>query len=213
MRSSRRHSTGSSRPGTAPSRMARRWHGASASVGLVRPRSRLTRKETSCPGRDLFVSSRRRHTRSLRDWSSDVCSSDLFLLQRGVRAPAGVRAWTKHYHSWLKEVQLSQPAAQLVFEDYREVEQLAQERVRRLEQELRTWAEQHPRLALIVAALQIFRGIGFLSAATIAVEVGDFRRFASATSFMHFLGITPSEHSSGESQHRGGITHAGNRYL
>ncbi len=136
-----------------------------------------------------------------------------FLLHWGVRPPAGVRAWTNRHYRWLKEVQLSEPAAQVAFEDYRAFEQLAQERVRRLEQELRTWAEQHPRLALIVAALQILRGIGFLSAATIAVEVGDFRRFAAATSFMHFIGITPSEHSSGESQQRGGITHAGNRYL
>jgi transposase len=136
-----------------------------------------------------------------------------FLLQLGVRPPAGVKAWSKRYHSWLKEVQLEQPAAQVVFEDYRSAEQLAQERVRRLEQELRTWAEQNPRVAAIVVVLQVFRGIGFLSAATIALEVGDFRRFATAPSFMHFIGITPSEHSSGESQHRGGITHAGNRYL
>jgi transposase len=136
-----------------------------------------------------------------------------YLLQLGVRPPAGVKAWSRRHHSWLREVKLEQPAAQVVFEDYRAAEQLAQERVRRLEQELRTWAGQNPRVAAMVVVLQALRGIAFLSAATIAVEVGDFRRFGSAPSFMHFIGITPSEHSSGESQHRGGITHAGNRYL
>jgi transposase len=136
-----------------------------------------------------------------------------FLLQLGVRPPAGVTAWSRRHHDWLKKVQLEQPAAQVVFEDYRGAEQMAGERVRHLEQELRTWAEQTPRVAVVISALQILRGVGFLSAAVIAIEVGDFRRFASAPSFMHFIGITCSEHSSGESQHRGGITHAGNRYL
>ena len=136
-----------------------------------------------------------------------------FLLQMGVRPPAGVKAWTKRYQQWLKEVQLSQPAAQVVFEDYRTAEEQAQERVRRLEQELRTWAEQNPRVALMVEVLQILRGIGFLTAVTLAVEVGDFRRFAAAPSFMYFVGLTPGERSSGETRNRGGITHAGNRYL
>jgi len=135
-----------------------------------------------------------------------------FLLQLNRRPAVGVRAWTKRYHQWLKELRLEQPAAQVVFEDYRAVEQAAQERVRRLEQELRTWAEQSPRMAQVVA-LQILRGIGFLSAVTIVAEVGDFRRFAHARGFMCFIGVTASEHSSGSSQHRGGITHAGNRYL
>lgn len=135
-----------------------------------------------------------------------------FLLQRGTRPPVGVKAWSKRHYSWLRGLELKQPADQVVLEDYLGAEQTAQERVRRLEQELRTWAEQSPRYALIVA-LQILRGIGFLSAVTIVAEVGDFRRFAGARGFMSFIGITPSEHSSGESRHRGGITHAGNRYL
>jgi transposase len=135
-----------------------------------------------------------------------------FLLQQNTRPPVGVRAWSKRHHQWLKEVRLEQPAAQVVLEDYLAVEQGAGERVRRLEQELRTWAEKSPRLALI-AALQMLRGIGFLSAVTIVAEVGDFRRFAQARGFMSFVGVTASEHSSGSSQRRGGITHAGNRLL
>jgi len=135
-----------------------------------------------------------------------------FLLQEGVRPPHGVRAWTLRYHRWLDQIQLEQPPAQVVFEDYRAVERAAKERVKRLDQELRTWAQESSRMAVIMA-LQILRGIGFLTAVTIVAEVGDFRRFAFARGFMSFIGVVASEHSSGERQQRGGITRAGNRYL
>jgi hypothetical protein len=65
----------------------------------------------------------------------------------------------------------------------------------------------------LIAALQVLRGIAFLSAVTIAAEVGDFRRFPNAPGFMCFTGLVASEHSSGASRHQGGITRAGNRYL
>ena len=67
--------------------------------------------------------------------------------------------------------------------------------------------------AKLTAALQAIRGIGFLSAVTIAAEAGDLRRFASARQFMAYLGLVPSEYSSGESRHRGRITKTGNRLI
>src|SRR5438105_4957014 len=85
-----------------------------------------------------------------------------------------------------------QTAAQVVFEDYRAVEQAAQERLRRLEAALRRCAEQSPQLPLM-AALQVLRGIAFLSAVTIVAEVGDFRRFTNAPGFMCFTGLVTSE--------------------
>jgi transposase len=112
----------------------------------------------------------------------------------------------------LNQVSFDQPAAQVVLDDYRVVEQAARERVRRLELALRRCAEQSPQLPLI-AALQVLRGIAFLSAVTIVAEVGDFRRFTSAPGFMCFTGLVTSEHSSGTSRRQGGITRAGNRYL
>ena len=66
--------------------------------------------------------------------------------------------------------------------------------------------------AELVAALQAIRGIGLLSAVTIAAEAGDLRRFASARQFMAYVGLVPSEWSSG-SRHRGRITKTGNRLI
>lgn len=73
-------------------------------------------------------------------------------------------------------------------------------------------ARRRPQLALLVG-LQMFFGVGELTAATIVAEVGDFRRFAAANKFMNFAGLTASEHSSGDKQMRGPITKAGNSNL
>ena len=64
-----------------------------------------------------------------------------------------------------------------------------------------------------VARLATYRGVGQLAGLTIASEVGDWRRFATARAFMGFTGLAPSEYSSGESVHRGRITKAGNAHL
>jgi len=65
-------------------------------------------------------------------------------------------------------------------------------------------------LAPVVAALQAMRGVAFLSAVVLAAEVGDSRRFANPRQLMAWLGLVPSEHSSGSKVERGGITKAGN---
>jgi len=69
-----------------------------------------------------------------------------------------------------------------------------------------------PPLAEPVAKLRCLRRIETLSAVSIAGEVCDFRRFPSARELMAYLGLVPSEYSSGESRHRGSITKAGNRH-
>jgi transposase len=135
-----------------------------------------------------------------------------FLLRQSIQGPAGTTTWSTRYQSWLNTLQLERPASQLVLEDYRATERAARDRIRRLEADLKRCAEQSPRLDLILA-LQVLRGIAFLSAVTIVAEVGDFRRFADAPRFMSFTGLTASEYSSGQSRRQGGITHAGNRYL
>ena len=65
-------------------------------------------------------------------------------------------------------------------------------------------------MAPVVAALQAMRGIAFLSAVVLAAEIGDFRCFANPRQLMAWLGLVPSEHSSGSKVERGGITKAGN---
>lgn len=135
-----------------------------------------------------------------------------FLLRQSIQAPAGTKPWATPYLKWLDALRLDRPTSQLVLDDYRLAVHAARERVRRLDADLERCAEQSSRLRLILA-LQVLRGVAFLSAVTIAAEVGDFRRFTDAPHFMSFTGLTASEYSSGQSRHQGGITHAGNRYL
>jgi transposase len=85
-------------------------------------------------------------------------------------------------------------------------------RLRDVESDLRTLLDLEP-LRPRVQRLRCFRGIDDLTALTIAAELGDPRRFATAPSTMAFVGLVPSEHSSGAKRARGGITKTGNAHL
>jgi transposase len=135
-----------------------------------------------------------------------------FLLRHGVHPPQGLKHWTARHQAWLSQQRLPQAPAQVVFEDYLATMRAAEDRVRRLEASLQRCAQDSSQLALI-AALQALRGIGFLSAVTIVAEVGDLRRFPNPRQLMAYTGLVASEHSSGQSRQRGGITHTGNPYL
>jgi transposase len=135
-----------------------------------------------------------------------------FLLRHGVYPPMGVKHWTIRHQTWLSQQTLPHAAAQVVFEDYLATMRAAEDRIRRLEANLQRCAQESSQVGLI-AAFQALRGIGFLSAVTIVAEVGDLRRFPSPRQLMAYTGLVPSEHSSGQSRHRGGITHTGNPYL
>lgn len=135
-----------------------------------------------------------------------------FLLRRGLVPAPGIKAMSLKYQAWLKDLTFSEPAAEVVFQDYRRQVEAAIERVRRLESELGHYTQNSPHLPFI-AALQSMRGIGLVTAATIAAEVGDVRRFTTAPQFMAYCGLVPSEYSSGASTHRGRITKTGNSNL
>ncbi len=81
-----------------------------------------------------------------------------------------------------------------------------------IDADLRPWCGRDP-FAAQVRRLACYRGVAELAGLTFATEVCDWRRFGSAPSFMAFTGLIPSEYSSGGSQHRGHITHAGNEHL
>ena len=135
-----------------------------------------------------------------------------FLLRQGVAAPPKVRAWSLKWNTWLDAVAFRHRPDQFVFEDYRATVRSAEQRVRRLESELREVARDE-RHAPLLTALQALRGIAFLSAVSIVAEVGDPRRFPTARQFMSYVGVVPSEHSSGVGRHRGQITKTGNALL
>jgi hypothetical protein len=72
---------------------------------------------------------------------------------------------------------------------------------------------REPRYAEAVGWLRCFRGIDTITAITLLAELHDFRRFRSPSQLMAYLGLVPSEYSSGPRQQRGGITHTGNRHV
>src|SRR3984893_56510 len=131
-----------------------------------------------------------------------------FLL-RHERIYHGARAWTLAYRRWLTTVHFEHPAQQIVLQDYIHAVQEAETRRDRLTQQIEellpNWS-----MAPVVAALQSMRGVALVVAVTVVAEVGDFRRFANPRQLMAYLGLVPSEHSSGSSVRRGGITKAGN---
>lgn len=135
-----------------------------------------------------------------------------FLLRQGRRYPGRAKGWTDKFDLWVRGQRFTEPAADAAFRHYLAALDTRRAQLRALDVELEAAAEQPP-LADQVARLRCFRGIDTLSAVTIAAEVCDFHRFGSATSFMGFTGLVPSEYSSGASEHRGSITKAGNAHL
>jgi transposase len=120
--------------------------------------------------------------------------------------------WTQKHQDWIRTQQFAYPAQQRVLEDYlKTVEDLA-ERVARLTAAMEEFV-QDTVLAPLVKALQAFRGVSLVSAVTIAAEVGDLRRFATPGQFMSYVGLVPSEDSTGQRRRQGRITRCGNGHL
>jgi len=130
-----------------------------------------------------------------------------FLLRHG-HIYAGNTTWTVGYRRWLATLHFQHPAQQIVLQDYIHAVQDAEARVSRLAEQI---AELLPRwsMAPVVEAVQAMRGVAFVVAVTVVAEVGDFSRFDNPRQLMAYLGLTPSEHSSGASVRRGGISKAG----
>jgi transposase len=131
-----------------------------------------------------------------------------FLL-RHERVYRGVRTWSLAYRRWLTTLRFEHPAQQIVLQDYIHAVRDAEARRDRLTEQIEELLP-HWSMAPVVAALQAMRGVAFVVAITVVAEVGDFRRFVHPRQLMAYLGLVPSEHSSGSSVRRGGITKAGN---
>ena len=132
------------------------------------------------------------------------------LLQRHGRVWRAPR-WTCQHRAWLDRQSFTEPALQAALRTYLAALDTRDAELAVLETQLRgCWASVDP-LASMVRQLGCYRGIAELTALTLAAEVADFRRFASAPAFMGFTGLTPSEYSSGARTRRGAITKAGAR--
>jgi transposase len=145
---------------------------------------------------------------ALRDLKRSKLRLKAFLLRQDIRS-AGRANWNAAHLRWLSEVVCPTPAQQIVFQEYVRAVTEQTDRLRRLETELHELVKGW-RLYPVVEAIQALRGIELTGAIILVAELGDLTRFDSPRKLMSYLGLTPSEYSSGERRRQGGITKAGN---
>lgn len=135
-----------------------------------------------------------------------------FLLRKGHVWPRGRSTWTRAHREWLRSIELDDPCERLVLEEYVAQVRECEERRDRLDSAIaeRSGADD---LAGVTSRLRALRGVSTVTAFGIAVEIGDFSRFASPRALMSYVGLVPSESSSGETTSRGGITKTGNSHV
>jgi transposase len=132
-----------------------------------------------------------------------------FLVRHGLRLP--LTCWGPGRRRWLSTLVFETPWQQAAFDDYLNVLDINDRRVEDFDRQLSDAALCAP-YADVVARLCCLRGISTLTALGLVAEVGDFERFSSPQKLMSYLGLVPSEHSSGEKRRRGAITKAGNTH-
>jgi transposase len=132
------------------------------------------------------------------------------MMLRHGRQYQGKRAWTEAHDRHLSTVRFEHPAQEITFNEYRQAAKETNERIERITQELRVQCESW-RMNPVVKALMCLKGIDFVSAITLVAELGDLTRFAHPRALMAYLGLVPSEFSSGASRRLGQITKSGNK--
>ena len=137
-----------------------------------------------------------------------------YLLRYGQYAPSGCRAWTLTYWRWVRTVKFEHVAQNQTLLDYiAEVEHQGL-RIERIEKSIDEAIELAPEhMKSVIEALQSLRGVAKITAVTLVVEVGTFRRFERAQQLMSYTGMVPSESSSGSRRWQGSITKTGNSHL
>jgi transposase len=123
-----------------------------------------------------------------------------------------MKAWSIRYRKWLKVLNFEELPLQIVLMEYTHAVEQVEEQLKRydkvIEEAATCIADQK-----LFKAFQSLKGIGLLTAATLIAEIGDITRFQNAKQLMAYLGIIPSEHSSGDNRRQGRITKTGNAHL
>lgn len=134
-----------------------------------------------------------------------------FLLRHG-RIFSDGKHWTGAHYAWLRAQCFDDPMLAAVFREYLTRLESTLERVKTIDQAIAEAAESEPYKA-VVGRLRCLRGVDTLIAVALVAELYDFKRFGRAAEFMAFVGLVPSEHSSGSKQRRGSITKTGNVHV
>ncbi len=134
-----------------------------------------------------------------------------YVLRHGHAWPSNRTRWTKTHYNWLESLKFAHDWQQIVLQEYTDAVKEASQRVAditaQMERVLPQWS-----LAPVVDALIALRGIDKLAAMVLLAELGDISRFDSPRQLMAFLGLVPSEHSSGNRRRQGAITKTGNSH-
>jgi transposase len=135
-----------------------------------------------------------------------------FLLRRHLIYRQTKHHWGSRHLAWLEQLRLDDRMSQATFDSYFLAVQQLEERQRQLDVQLAEFGAQVP-YREPVAALRCFKGIDTVTAVSLVAELHDFRRFRSPRQLAAYVGLVPSESSSGERERRGPITKAGNRHV
>jgi len=134
-----------------------------------------------------------------------------FLLRHAI-VYNGKSSWSKVYFNWLSDIAMAHPAQQVALQEYIDAVRETMARVNRLTDQIRQLVPGW-RLGTVAAALQAARGVSMIVAVTILSELGDLSRFENPPQLMAYLGLVPSENSTGNKVKRGGITKTGNGHV
>jgi transposase len=134
-----------------------------------------------------------------------------FLLRRGIAYGAGKKSWTQAHRAWLRRLRFDEEAEERVFNDYLRMVELLEERVKDWVETFEELARREP-YATPVGYLRCFRGIDTVTALSLVAELHGFMRFQSARALMAYLGMVPSEDSSGDKRRQGSISKTGNSH-
>ena len=134
-----------------------------------------------------------------------------YVLRHGHAWPSNRTRWTQTHYNWLESLRFAHDWQQVVLQEYIDAVKAASCRVAdltaQMERVLPQWS-----LAPVVNSLVALRGIDKLAAMVLLAELGDISRFDSPKQLMAYLGLVPSEHSSGRRRRQGAITKTGNRH-
>lgn len=154
-------------------------------------------------------------TRAREDAKEDEKKSkqrlSAFLLRNGC-SYSGRTPWSRAHRGWLADIKMAHASQQIVLQEYIDAYEQCKLRVERITEQIRALLPQW-RMYPVVQALQSLRGVSLIVATTTVAEIGSFKRFGHPEQLMQYLGLMPSEHSTGERIKRGPITKTGNHHV
>ncbi|MBS4174395.1 IS110 family transposase [Bacillus sp. FJAT-49736] len=134
------------------------------------------------------------------------------LLRYDIRPPEKTgRNWSSKYREWIYTLKFKYSPLRVAFQEYLQNLQEIEQRVKRLEEEIQEKAADGVH-APMIQALQCLRGVAVISATSLVAEIGSFKRFRTPNQLMAYLGLVPSESSSGALRKQGKITKTGNTH-